>query len=71
MPKYYPTRFYRAGESRPVTELMMIDQLGHHVPLLDHNGVPVNFERRPDALSRAKRAMATMDTIFNKADDND
>lgn len=69
MPKYYATRFYDARrdgkKQRPITELMMADQLGKHVPLLDQNGEPVNFERKPMALERAFKAMNTMDTIFD------
>lgn len=59
----YPTRFYRGG--KPSTELIHLDALGRHVPLLDETGAPVNFERKPTALERARAAMVTMTKLWS------
>ena len=34
----YLTRYYPLGARRPHTEVMYVDHLGQHVPLLDENG---------------------------------
>lgn len=61
----YLTRYYPLGARRPHTEVMHVDHLGHHVPLLDENGEPVNFERKPQAAERAIKAMEKMGKLFN------
>lgn len=58
----YPTRFWRDGTLH--TELIHTDALGHHVPLLDHTGEPVNFMRKPMALQRAIHAMTTATRLW-------
>jgi len=57
------TRYYRQG--RLFSEVLHEDALGHCVPLLDAaTGEPVNFERKPSALTRALKAMRTMDKFY-------
>lgn len=57
-------RRYDTGDGL-VTVLLHADAFGTMVPLLDETGRPVSFERRPGALTRAKRAMSMADTIWS------